>query len=156
MVDSISSANSAAGLGRFPTAQALTDDQKEKIQSILSQYDPSNITADDAKAIFKSFKDAGIQPAAGMKEAITTAGFDADKLRSLARPEGGPPPGGQPSQTGSTSKSKTLDVTSLQSLQTILSQYDLSNLSDNQQTDLLSQLNQAGLIQSGKLIDLSA
>lgn len=48
----------------------LTDDQKSAIQDILSNYDPENITKEDAKEIWQAFQDAGIQPQEGLKEVI--------------------------------------------------------------------------------------
>lgn len=147
------------GTEGFSMPQPLTDEQKSQIQSVLSSYDPKNLTADDAKAIFKSFREAGIQPGPGMRDAITNAGFDADQLRSLARPQGHhghhPHQGGETNGAG-TGNGQGLDVAALKSLQSILSKYDLSNLSSDQQSSLLTQLNGAGLMKSGYTIDLSA
>ena len=89
MVDQIQGTGSMMGpRGQF-NSQPLTEDQKTQIQTILSQYDPKNVTAEDAKSIFQAFRDAGIKPARGMKEVIETAGFDADALREMARPLSG-------------------------------------------------------------------
>jgi hypothetical protein len=44
-------------------------------------------------------------------------------------------------------------VEQLQSLQTILSQYDLSNLSDDEEQTLMSSLQQAGFMGTGVLVD---
>jgi hypothetical protein len=140
------------GMNKMGLAQhtPLTDDQKNKIQEILSQYDPENITSEDARSIFEQFREAGIRPARGMKDAIEAAGFDAEKLRSLGMPEDGmqgPPSGG---------KTQAITLSSLKMLQSILSQYDLSNLSSEQEGDLLSKLNSAGFMQPGDMINLSA
>jgi hypothetical protein len=161
MTATIQGTSSAYGTGAFPTAHTLSDDQKSQVQSILSQYDKNNLTAADAKAIFKAFRQAGIQPGADLKDAITAAGFNADQLRTLARPADGPRHGGHhpegaASSTSQTGASSSLNSSSLQSLQQILSQYDLSNLSDTQESALVSQLNQAGLLQSGNLINVGA
>jgi hypothetical protein len=73
------------------SGRALTADQAAKVKEILSAYDPDNLTAETAKAINEAFRQAGIRPGPGMKEAIEAAGFDADKLRQLAPPpQGGP------------------------------------------------------------------
>jgi hypothetical protein len=150
MVDSIQGFSPMPGARPFAAPQPLTDDQKTQIQTILSNYDSSNLTADDAKAIFKQFREAGIRPGPGMKEAISAAGFDADKLRSLGMPEHRHHTGGGTGGAGG------VDRSALQTLQTILSQYDLTGMSDDQENDLLTKLNDAGLMKAGNLIDLSA
>ncbi|MCE1255286.1 MAG: hypothetical protein LWX83_17280, partial [Anaerolineae bacterium] len=109
----------------------LTDDQKSQVKNILSQYDPAVITSNDAKKVFESFREAGIGPAAGLKEAITEAGFSADKLRSLARSENNPYARQQESLSGlvENNESERDAMARLQSLQSILGQYNLSDLS---------------------------
>lgn len=149
MVDSISSFSSISSMGMQPrTASALTDEQKATVTSILSEYDPENVTEEDAKSIFEAFKEAGIQPGAGLKETVEAAGFDMDSLRP-AKPDGmqGPPP---PPPSDSTSE---LDVEQLQSIQEILNQYDLTNLSEDDEESLVSSLNQAGFMGTGVLVD---
>jgi hypothetical protein len=153
MASSIQDIGNLQGMARPEFQQrVLTDDQKSKIADILSQYDPENITEEQAKEIFAKFREAGIQPARGMKEAIEGAGFDAENLRSLGMPsgpgEGGGPPPPPPQAQG-------IDSQGLQLLQSILSKYDLNNLSSDQEKDLLAQLNGAGFMQPGNMIDVS-
>jgi hypothetical protein len=157
MVDGIQGFSSMQGMGSFPQAKALTDEQKSKIADILSNYDKDNLTADDAKEIFSAFKEAGIQHGAGMKEAIEDAGFDADSLRDLAKPADMPPgpPRAKEGAFGSSS-SKSIDASTLKSLQDILNQYDMSSLSSDQEEELLSKLSDAGLMKNGSMIDLAA
>ncbi len=138
-----------------PSAQTeLTDDQKSTVQSILADYDAENITAEDAQEIFQKLADAGITPAKGLKEAIEEAGFDAEELRTLGMPQGQNPP--PPPPPDSTSSSEGINMSALESLQTILDQYDLTNLSEEDESNLISQLSQTGLLQPGNLINLSA
>ena len=88
----------------------------------------------------------------GLKEAIESAGFDAEKLRSLAMPQ-------ETSQNmfwASQNSSTTVNKSSLQTLKSILSQYDLSSLSTDQETSLITQLSQSGLLQSGSTLNLGA
>ena len=66
----------------------LTDQQSAQITTILSGYNPSTLTADQAKVIHDKFRDAGIHPGPETKDAIIAAGFDPEKLRSLAPPPG--------------------------------------------------------------------
>jgi hypothetical protein len=168
MLDSIQGSSSLAGLGRlgnFPKPEPLTDDQKSQVQSILSEYDSDNLTADDAKAIFKAFRKAGIN-GAGLKEAIEATGFDAEKLRSLAGADGpqgpggpggpgGPPPGGM-GMNRSGSSTTGVSMSTLKSLQSILSQYDFSSISTDQQSELFTKLSSSGLLKNGNIIDLNA
>jgi hypothetical protein len=157
MIDSIQGFSSMQGMSSFPKAKALTDEQKSQISDILSNYDKDNLTADDAKEIFNAFKDAGIQPGPGMKEAIEDAGFDAEELRDLGKPSD-MPPGPPPHSEGAfgSSSSKSIDASTLQSLQDILNQYDLSSLTSDQEEELLGKLSDAGLMKNGSMIDLAA
>ena len=139
----------------------LTDDQKSQIQSILSQYDSKNLTASDAKAIFKAFREAGIGPSPDLRQAISSAGFDPEQLRSLAQPEGSQGHhhhhhGAQGAGGSGQASDQSLNTSALQSLQSILGQYDLTNLSADQQASLTKQLSDAGLLHYGYSIDLSA
>ena len=69
--------------------QELTDEQKAAVASILSNYDASALTAEDAKAIHTAFREAGLRPGPGMKTAIESAGFDPETLRKLDPPPNG-------------------------------------------------------------------
>jgi hypothetical protein len=150
--------NSISGLGAMSTMQMqmggmrrqnveLTEDQKSTIEDILSQYDSSNLTEEDAKSIFDAFRDAGIPPGSAMKEAVEEAGFDLEKFK----PQGGPPP---PPPSGG--MNQELNVESLQSLQTILNQFDLTNLSAEDEDSLFSQIQQAGFMTPGNLFTIDA
>jgi hypothetical protein len=150
MVSQIQGVGSMMGAGMRPKTEPLTEDQQSKIQTILSQYDPENVSTEDAKAIFKAFSDAGIKPARGMKEAIEAAGFDADDLRTKGMPEGMSP------QRTTNSSSSGVNLSALQSLQEILSQFDLKNLSEDNASSLSSKLQELGLMSSGSVIDLKS
>jgi hypothetical protein len=144
-------------MGTTPIHKSLTDEQKNTVKDILSNYDTANLTAADAKNIFKSLKEAGIR-GGGVREAISETGIDADQLWSLAHdgqkpPQGPPPMGGPGGQGGGSAK---IDAAALESLQSILNQFDLSNLSDDQEKDLFSQLSKTGLLKSGSVLDTAA
>jgi hypothetical protein len=163
MIEGVQSVGSVRSFGAMPSLQQLSEEDKEDIQSILSEYDPDNLTVEDAKNIFAAFSEAGIQPAAGMREAIEAAGFDAEKLRTMAMPnnqpppppQGGRPPGGAP-PGGMQQKGQGLNVSALQDLQDILSEYDLSNLSSDEEDELITKLNDSGVLQAGNLFELEA
>jgi hypothetical protein len=152
LVNSVQSQGSMpmGGPGDPGMMSSLTTEQTQQIQSILSDYDPSNITETDAKAIFKAFQDAGIQPGKGMKEAIESAGFDAEKLRELGMPDDRPEMRG----VSQTSSKVGFNLSALQSLQSILNQYDLTNLSNDQEKNLFSSLQTAGLLTPGSMVDM--
>ena len=152
MVSAIQGMGSVMGGGMMPKMKEMTSDQAQTISDILSQYDADNVSEDDAKSIFKAFKDAGITPAKGMKEAIEAAGFDAEDLRSKGLGDGNMPP--PPPQNSSSSTS--INLSALQSLQEILSQFDLTNLSDSDQTSLLTKLQESGLFSTGSVIDIKS
>jgi hypothetical protein len=152
MIGSIQGVSSMMG-GMMPQKiQGLTDDQKSTISSILANYDAENVTTENATAIFQAFKDAGITPTRGMKEAIEEAGFDAENLRSKGLSDQGMPP--PPPQQSSSSSS--VNLSALQSLQEILSQYDLTNLSESDQTSLVSALESSGFIYPGSVLDVKS
>jgi hypothetical protein len=151
MIGSIQGVSSMMG-GMMPQkTQGLTDDQKSTISSILSNYDAENVTTEDATAIFQAFKDAGITPTRGMKEVIEAAGFDAEDLRSKGLSDQGMPP--PPPQSSSSS---SINLSALQSLQEILSQYDLTNLSESDQTGLVSALESSGFLYPGSVLDVKS
>jgi hypothetical protein len=164
MVNSIQGVSSAYGVGSMQAPQPLTADQKTTVQSILSQYDPKNITTADAKSIFKSLQEAGIRPNPEVSKMMTTAGFDPTQMRSLSEVAGHHGHHHKTEQTdasssasGASASTSSVDSSNLQMLQSILSQFaDPTNTSSDQQTDLLSQLSNAGLMQSGSAVNVSA
>jgi Spy/CpxP family protein refolding chaperone len=81
--------------GGPPQSQPLTDQQKVSIKSILAKYDASTLTADDAKAIHRALRDAGLRNGPELNDAVKEAGFDPDKLRDLDPPRGDKQPNDQ-------------------------------------------------------------
>lgn len=81
----------------------LTAEQVAKVKTVLAAYKPATLKADDAKAIKRALRDAGLRHNAALDQAINDAGFSPQKLEELdprpARPPGesgrpgdGPPP----------------------------------------------------------------
>ena len=66
--------------------QSLSNEQKTQVVSILSQYDSTSLTVEDAKAINNAFREVGIRKGPGQREAIEAAGFDAKKISALDPP----------------------------------------------------------------------
>jgi len=69
-------------------AEALTAMQKEQVIAILSNYNAATLTATEANAIHEAFRKAGLRGGPAAADAIREAGFDPDKLRDLAPPQG--------------------------------------------------------------------
>lgn len=150
MVSGISGIGSGMGMGMPQNVTELTDEQKEKLQEILEKYDAENMTAEDVEALFKETREAGIPPGEGLKEAMETAGFDLSEIRGKSG-ENAPPP---PPPMGMGQASTKADISTLQSLQSILSQYDLSNLTSEEESELFTKLSESGLTNSGYLVNL--
>lgn len=70
----------------------LTAEQVAKVKAVLAAYKPAALKADDAKAIKRALRDAGLRHNAALDKAITEAGFSPQKLEELdprpARPPG--------------------------------------------------------------------
>lgn len=67
-------------------SQGVTSDQSTRIKKILSAYNASKLTTEEARAIQNQFREAGIHAGPGNNEAIRSLGFDPEKLRNLAPP----------------------------------------------------------------------
>ncbi len=89
------------------TQQSLTPQQTATIKQILSKYNPATLTAADAKAIHEQFRQAGIHAGPETKTAITAAGFDPEKLRTLDPPKS-PDNSGKPNPPSSEDMTKNL------------------------------------------------
>ena len=151
----ISSSLSTTNPNQSFSAPKLSDEQKETIDSILADYDSSELSEQDAKDIVSAFQEVGISPSRDFADTLETAGFDAREIGELAgvtppsRGEGGAPP---PPQNGGSSAGVNQD--NLQLLQSILDQYtDISNLSAEDELALSNSLLEAGLLEPGALID---
>lgn len=76
----------------------LSTVQLAKVKSILAPYKAASLTAEDAKAIKRGLRDAGIPRGRALGEALRAAGFNPDRLNELAPPPPRPSQDGQPSQ----------------------------------------------------------
>ncbi|MDO6567871.1 hypothetical protein Q4561_12435 [Alteromonas sp. 1_MG-2023] len=92
MISSVNSSTMHAGMPPRPEGQALTDSQKESVSSILSSFDPENLSSDDAASIVEQFKEAGIEPSKSLNTALSSAGFDGKNVAELAGMGKPPPP----------------------------------------------------------------
>ena len=81
--------------------KALTADQQTLISETLSEFDPENISESDALSIVETFSEAGIQPGAGLEQAMAELGYDAKAIGEIAQAsgEGNRPPPPPPQQS---------------------------------------------------------
>ena len=80
----------------------LGAEQIAKLKVILAPYKAAALKPDDAKAIKRASRDAGMRPGPALDKALADSGFSAERLEALdprpARPAGehdapaGPPP----------------------------------------------------------------
>lgn len=76
---------------------ALTAEQVAKVKSVLAAYKPASLSVDDAKAIKRALRDAGMRHSKALDAAITAAGFSPERLEVLdPRPARPPVVGGAP------------------------------------------------------------
>ena len=81
-----------------PGPQALSAADLSKIKTILAPFKPAGLSANDAKAIKRTLRDAGFRRSRELDAALSAAGFSAEKMDLLDPPpprppgEGAPPP----------------------------------------------------------------
>jgi hypothetical protein len=70
------------------TQRALSQEQQELISDVLSEYDSSSLTSEDASEIVSAFSEAGITPSKELANYMDSLGFDAKEVGELggARP----------------------------------------------------------------------
>lgn len=151
MINSISSGANFSQMQR-PQAQPLTTEQSELMNETLSQFDPENLTAEDAQSIVTAFQEAGIQPGQEMQELMAEAGFDAAQVGEMGRPEGGRPPG--PPPQGGVEQVNTDDVVSY--LDELLENYSEQLNDEDKESILASVQEKFGLSQSDSLLSVKA
>lgn len=71
--------------------EALTAAQLAKIKSVLAPYKAASLTADDAKLIKRTLRDAGMRRSRALGDALLAAGFDPRRLDELDPPPARPP-----------------------------------------------------------------
>ena len=79
-----------------PASQALTAAELAKVKAVLAPYKSASLSVDDAKAIKRALRDAGLRRSRELDEALRKAGFSAEKMDALdpppPRPRGDAPP----------------------------------------------------------------
>jgi len=151
----ISGIGAGGGGFRPPPNAPLSDEQKALVTETLSNYDPENLSEDDAKAIVSAFREAGIRPGKDLADAASELGFDLREIGKQAglEPPKGPPPGAEGAKGDGAGHLNTGD---LDALKGILEGYDLAALSEEDEESILGALEEAGLIgDQGSLLSLT-
>lgn len=74
---------------------SLSGSQKSGIEEILSNYDASSLTSEDATEIIEAFEELGVNPSAELESYLDELGFDAAEIGQLSQgssPQGSMPP----------------------------------------------------------------
>jgi hypothetical protein len=79
-----------------PAPQALTAAELAKIKAVLAPYKSASLSVDDAKAIKRSLRDAGLRRSRELDAALNAAGFSSQKMDLLDPPPPRPPGEGSP------------------------------------------------------------
>lgn len=89
---------SAAGLtsGSTAAAQTLTAAELATVKATLAPYKPDTLTADHAKLIKRTLRDAGLRRSPALDAALSSAGFSPAKLDQLDPPPPRPADGSAP------------------------------------------------------------
>ncbi len=149
-VNSINGPPMAGPALALPPPRAFSADQKSQVASILSNYDASSLSAEDAREINTAFKEAGFRPGYGLRQAIEGAGFDGETIRSLASPPTERSIQAPPQPNGFVGLNKT----NLSELQGILGEYDFEDMASEQVGALLKELVSSGPLMRGSLINI--
>ncbi len=152
-ISSISSGMSPTAMGQ---SQSLSEEQKTVLEKILSSYDPENMTSSDADAMRQELKEAGIGPSRELMNTMKSAGFQP--------PAGGPkppPPMGSGMGASGSSILDTLaeseesdDELNQTTLEKILEEYDLQNMTRTDLESLVHDLEDMGISRSPELFNM--
>lgn len=150
--------------------QSFGASDAKKLEEILSNYDSKSMDETSISKLKSELQSSGIKPGKGMGDMLVAAGFDPAELRPEGNersgggrgPEGTgkrPPPPPKEGNDGNSNQgisADQLNLNILESLSSTLQNFDLNNLSEADQLELVEQLRSQGILQSGLMIDLSA
>jgi len=166
---SISSITSnTASFSSTQSGSQLSISDAKKLQEILSNYDSENMDESSLAKLKSELKSANFTPSKSLGDVIKSAGFDPGALRpedesgtqQTGAPKGNrpppPPKSGEAEGNSVSASGNTLNESLLQPLSEILQNFDLNNLSEDDQQSIIEQLQAKGILQSGLMINLSA
>jgi hypothetical protein len=146
MINGIDSSTSTSQTQMYKQREnyKMTDEQKQSITDLLSQYDDVSTLSDDEKqTLMDKIKDMGIKPGDDLKNIMDSAGFEPPK----------PPEGGMKDANSSSSTDSTKELPSF--LTDFISKYQSGQVSDDDMSTLFSQLKANNLGSVGNLYDTS-
>jgi hypothetical protein len=114
-------------------SKSLTDDQKETLQSILSNYDVESMTEEEKKEMFEQLKEAGIGMSDEVKSILDEAGFTPPE-----KPQGPPP---------------EEDSEKSELLQSLYSKLESGEVTEDEITSLIKSLQDSGQLTTGVFFD---
>ena len=155
MINSVSSGANFQPMQR-PQAEPLTSEQTELMNETLAQFDPENLTAEDAQSIMQTFMDAGIQPGQEMEAIMAEAGFDAAEVGELSRPEGERPPGPPPPPPSGNSLEQVDTEEVVSYLDELLAQYSDQLGEEDKEAILASVQEKFALSEGDSLLSVTA
>ena len=154
MVDPV---GSGAGYTPFArTENPLTADQQKLVKDTLSKFDPKTLTKENARAIIETFEKAGLEPTEQLFKAVKDAEFDPEAIGEVADFE--EPDVGQELQSLVTDLSAegAAAAETLKAVQSILQNFDLNNLSEEDEESIFQQFEEQGLFQEDSQISILA
>jgi hypothetical protein len=86
-------ANDKPTTAAAPAGPVLTAVELNKVKSVLAPYKPASLTAEDAKTIKRTLRDAGFPKSWELDAALVSSGFSPEKLDQLYPPP--PRPAGE-------------------------------------------------------------
>lgn len=137
--------------------QTLSTEQQEELSEILSEYDASDLSDEDASSIVSQIEELGISAGSALETALADAGFDARTIGDQAGVGeaggmGGPGGAGGPGQQSGES---TVDETLLDVLSEALDAYDSTEDDASSFVEMLTaKLDEAGYDTTKPLFDL--
>lgn len=126
MMNAISGMMSVAMMPQVSQAEeeAMTDEQTEGLDALLSNYDLENLSDDDASSIVSGISDLRIPPTEELALVLSEYGIDAGDLAEQAGMRPPPPPGERAENSGGVDKAALEVLTSV-----------LEELSASEETD---------------------
>ncbi len=159
MMTQITSSVSLVYSATTQTQNALTDEQTQGLDELMSEYDTASLSDADAEAIVSGISELGITPGEELAEALSGFGVDARELADQAgvgRPEGPPPGGGGKGGGGGEGETSSVNEVALSVLESVLESMEEDDeiTSEEFQELLETEMEAAGLDASESIMDI--
>jgi len=130
---------------------AMTTDQKDKVEEILSQFSNDNLSGDDASSIVEGFADLGVVPNQELEQLMADNGFDAKAIGDMAGGNGSQMPPPPPPQNNVSNSSEMVSF-----LEELLENFD-EQLSDDDKDSILAAVQEKfGMNDNDSLVNVTA